>query len=244
MITTIFQLLLVFTLVGSPLNAEPPTEVFLFIGQSNMAGRAEMTDQDAQPIPRVWLLNDKSAWEPARQPLNRYASDHKGVKFQRFNLGGPFAAMLTNADTDRSVGLIVNARGGTTIDQWLPGQDLYENTLKRISTQEGIQLAGILWHQGESNRNDPEFGRKLKQLIKSLRKDLNQPDLPFIAGHISGDNLINAQMDNLTDSLPAFAVVPVDGLSLFDGIHYDRDSLITLGKGYATAYQSLVSKDH
>ena len=242
MLTTIIQLVLSLTLAGPTPKADPPAEVFLLIGQSNMAGRAELIDQDTQPIPRVWLLNDHATWEPASQPLNRYASDHKGAKFQRFNLGGPFATALTNQDTNQTVGLIVNARGGTTIDQWLHGQDLYQHTLERIRAQDNIHLAGILWHQGESNRDDPDYGSKLKQLITALRNDLNQPDLPFIAGHISGENTINSQMDDLKDKLPTYAVVQADGLTLFDGIHYDRKSLITLGRRYAMAYQAMVSQ--
>lgn len=229
-------LLLGFALSLTTTPAESPTDVFLLIGQSNMAGRAMMVEADADPIPGVMLLNAAGTWEAARQPLNRYASDHKGLDYQRFNLGGPFAASLHGADPGVVPGLIVNARGGTKIESWQPGEALYENALKRVRSLEGVELAGVLWHQGESNHNDSVYAGKLERLIAGLRKDLGQPDLPFIAGHISGNNVINDQMDALAKRLPNMAVVPVDGLTLFDGVHYNRDSLITLGRRYAEAY--------
>lgn len=222
---------------------QEPTEVFLLIGQSNMAGRAAMVADDARPIPRVLLLNDQGSWEAARHPLNRYASDHKGARYQRFGMGGSFA-QTHGADRSGAVpGLIVNARGGTRIEQWQPGEDLYENTLKRVRSLGGVRLAGVLWHQGESNRDDDGYGVKLEQLVLSLREDLNQPELLFIAGHISGENRINEQIDKLTSRLPHMRVVSVDGLKLVDGVHYDRDSLIELGRRYSQALRGLSPED-
>jgi hypothetical protein len=221
------------------LTAEPavqPSDVFLLIGQSNMAGRAAMIETDTEPIPGVLLLNDAGAWEAARQPLNRYASDRKQLDFQQFNLGGPFAASLREADPDVAPGLIVNARGNTQIELWQPREALYENALKRVRALGEIELAGVLWHQGESNHDDAEYAVKLERLILGLRRDLDQTDLPFIAGHISGENVINDQMNTLAEELPHLSVVSADWLNTFDGVHYDRDSLITLGRRYAEAY--------
>lgn len=218
---------------------EQPTHVFLLIGQSNMAGRAALSVQDAAPIPAVRLLNAGDEWEVARQPLNRYASDHKGEDFQRFNLGGPFAAALRGADPNTTPGLIVNARGGTRIESWLPGETLYENTLKRVRALDGVELAGVLWHQGESNRDDPGYALKLEKLVLGLRGDLGMHELPFIAGHIAGENVINEQMNTLARKLPHMAVVTVEGLTLFDDVHFDRDSLVKLGQRYTEAYLQL-----
>ena len=239
----LFTLLLDFMLSLSAAPTVQPTDVFLLIGQSNMAGRAAMIEGDDAPVPGVLLLNDAGAWEAAHQPLNRYASDRKGLEFQRFNLGGPFAASLHEADPDVAPGLIVNARGGTQIELWQPGEALYENALKRVRSLQGVELAGVLWHQGESNHDDAEYAAKLERVIVSLRKDLGQPQLPFIAGHISIDNVINDQMDALALTLPHMAVVSVDGLGTFDGVHYDRDSLITLGRRYAEAYIKVTSAE-
>ena len=222
--------------------AHQPKDVYLLIGQSNMSGRAHMIEGDDAVIPGVYLLNDQGKWEPAQQPLNRYASDRKDLEMQRFNLGGPFAKTMREADPDTTIGLIVNARGGTKIERWQPGEALYENALKRVKDLGEVKLVGVLWHQGEGNSMDEQYAEKLTNVILGIRKDLNQPELPFIAGHISGENIINDQMDALAGELPYMGVVSVDGLERFDGGHYDHDGVIILGKRYAEAYKKVAGK--
>ena len=221
---------------------QQPKDVYLLIGQSNMSGRAHLIEGDDAVIPGVYLLNEQGMWEPARQPLNRYASDRKDLEMQRFNPGGPFAKSMRETDPDKTIGLIVNARGGTKIESWQPGQALYENALNRVKTLGDVHLVGVLWHQGEGNSMDEQYAEKLTNVIQGIRRDLNQPDLPFIAGHISGENIINDQMDALAGKLPNMGAVSVDGLERFDGGHYDHDGVIILGKRYAEAYQQVVGK--
>ncbi|MEZ6190609.1 MAG: sialate O-acetylesterase [Phycisphaerales bacterium] len=222
---------------------DKPTQMFLLIGQSNMAGRAPLAPEDAEPLPGVLLLNADGAWVPAQQPLNQYASDRKDLNMQQFNLGGPFAQALREHDPDTTVGLIVNARGGTGIELWQPGEDLYEHAVARWRDIGGPTLAGVLWHQGESNRNDADYKDKLITIISALRQTTGQPDLPFIMGHISGETPINSQMDAIAEELPYTAAVTVDGLERFDGTHYDRESMIVLGKCYFDAYLGLVNRE-
>ncbi|MEQ1853042.1 MAG: sialate O-acetylesterase, partial [Chthoniobacteraceae bacterium] len=51
----------------------PPKErfhLFLLVGQSNMAGRGVVTEEDRKPHPRVLMLNKADAWVPAIDPLH------------------------------------------------------------------------------------------------------------------------------------------------------------------------------
>jgi glycerophosphoryl diester phosphodiesterase len=222
---------------------QSPTDAFLLIGQSNMSGRAPMIEGDDAVIEGVLLLNDRGAWEPARQPLNRYASDRKDLSAQRFNLGGPFAVALRESYPDRVPGLIVNARGGTKVELWQPGENLYERALDRVRSLDGVKLTGVLWHQGEGNAMDAQYAEKLETLINGIRRDLNQPDLPFIAGHIGIENIINDQMDALTQRVPFMRVVSVDGMNPTDGDgHFDRDGMIVIGQRYAEAYRLIFAE--
>lgn len=54
----------------------PKMEIYLLIGQSNMAGRAEIEQQDKDTLKNVFLLTgiDGNEWEPAANPLNKYST--------------------------------------------------------------------------------------------------------------------------------------------------------------------------
>jgi len=48
-------------------------QIYLLIGQSNMAGRAEIPKEASRILERCYLLNEKNEWEPAKVPLNRHS---------------------------------------------------------------------------------------------------------------------------------------------------------------------------
>ena len=220
-----------------------PDMVFILIGQSNMAGRAPLLPQDEQALPNVFLLNGENAWEPAANPLNRYASNRKVLSMQRMGPGAGFVQRLRKEFPDRTIGLIVNARGGTSIEEWAKGKELYDNTLKRVRAAGELRLAGVLWHQGEANSKDPQYTDKLIELVQTLRADLNAPELPFVAGQVAKDSPVNDHIAQLPAKLPRSAFASAAGLSVFDGVHFDRESQLTLGERYAEAYLSIVGKN-
>lgn len=220
-----------------------PTKIFLLIGQSNMAGRAKLEKGDDKPIGNAWLLTDKAEWEPAANPFNKYASNRKSMGMQRIGPGFGFVLAMKKAMPKEQIGIIGNARGGTKIDEWVKGKPLYDNTIKRLAAVNDLKLAGVLWHQGESNRNDKDYLVKLKKLIETLREDLKQPELPFIAGKIAKESVVNELLDKLPAAVPHTGVISVDGYKLFDGVHFDRDSQLTIGQRYADAYLKLTKAD-
>jgi hypothetical protein len=217
-----------------------PEAVFLLIGQSNMAGRAALDAEDREPIPGAFLLDDQGKWEPATNPLNRYATDRKVLGMQRLGPGDGFARRLRRELPERTIGLIVNARGGTSIEQWAKGQPLYEHAVERVKALEDPSLAGILWHQGEANAGDADYLERLEQLIADLRRDLGQPELPFIAGQIAKDSPVNRQIAQLPERVERTGYASAEGLKVFDGVHFDRDSQRRLGERYAEAYLRVV----
>lgn len=223
------------------LSAAEPDLVFLLIGQSNMAGRAPLEEDDQASLAGVMLLDAEGKWEVATNPLNRYATDRKTVKMQRLGPGDGFARTLHEELPDQSIGLIVNARGGSNINEWVPGKPLYDHTLERIAKmKQKPKFAGIIWHQGESNANDPEYLTKIIALVKNLRKDLQQPELPFVAGEVFGDKPVNSRLNQLPKNLKGTAVVSAKDLTVFDGVHFDRKSQKVLGSRYAKAWLKIV----
>ena len=65
--------------------------IYLLIGQSNMAGRAKFSEEEAKVVDRCFLLNKENKWESAKNPFNRYSTIRKGLNMQRMNRGYRFS---------------------------------------------------------------------------------------------------------------------------------------------------------
>jgi hypothetical protein len=215
--------------------------VYLLIGQSNMAGRAKFTEEEAGVIEKCYLLNDQDQWEAAKNPLNRYSTIRKGLGMQKMNPGYTFSLKMLEANTDLSIGLVVNAKGGTKIEQWTKGTRFYNEAVRRTKeAQKSGTLKGILWHQGESNSGNPDgYLDKLKTLIEDLRKDLGDDSLPFVAGQVNQVPAINDQIAQLPQKVPQTGFVSSEGLNCYDRWHFDEKSMKLLGERYATQIQEL-----
>jgi Carbohydrate esterase, sialic acid-specific acetylesterase/Amidohydrolase len=218
-------------------ESAPPENLhlYLLIGQSNMAGRAEIPADAMDIIDRCYLLNDKGVWEPASNPLNRHSSVSKELAMQKLGPGYSFAREMLAKDKDAKIGLIVNAGDSSGIDGWFGKSELYWGARKRTKAalRDGT-LKGILWHQGESDLGASEgYHEKLQTLIANLRADFGDPNLPFIAGQIHNGDPINKEIAKLPESTHATAVASSEGLTTTDGTHFDTKSQILLGERYA-----------
>ena len=228
---------------AAPAVPPPNLQLYLLIGQSNMAGRAEITEDTSDVIDRCYLLNDKNEWEPASNPLNRHSSVRKDLALQKLGPGYSFARKMLEQDKNLTIGLIVNARGGTKIDEWLGKSELYRGARKRTKAalKDGT-LKGVLWHQGEGDQAQADvYLEKLQTLIGQLRADFNDPNLPFIAGQIAKDGDINAQIAKLPAAVHSTAFVSSEDLATTDGTHFDTKSQILLGERYAAAMAKIQS---
>ena len=204
-----FCLLASLCLVGC-ISCAPRYDVYLLIGQSNMAGRGLFEPADTtEVLAGVFLLDEKGQPVPAQEPFNRYSTIRKALHVQGMGPGHRFAEEV-RARTGRRILLVVNARGGSSLEQWMPdapagrfttsvndneifrGKEmpsLYAEAVRR--TQQALRfgrLKAILWHQGESN-SDPgqveNYLPMLSEFVSALRRDLGVGEsVPFIAGQI------------------------------------------------------------
>ena len=149
---------------------------------------------------------------------------------------------LAESMPDARIGLISNARGGTSVNEWQTGKPLYDNTLKRLRAVDGLRVDGVIWHQGEADRNDPEYLGKLQRVIEALRTDLDSPSLPFVAGEIYGAAPVNDILRTLPEKVPATGLATAEGLTVFDKVHFDRRSQFVLGQRYAEQMTKLLEK--
>lgn len=224
-------------------------DVYLCIGQSNMAGRGKLVSAVMDTLQNVYLLNDKDSFELAVNPLNRYSTIRKGLSMQRLSPAYGFAKEMAG-QTNRPVGLVVNARGGSSIDSWLKGSEdgYYEEALSRvrIALKRGGVLKAVLWHQGEADCADPEsYKLKLISLVKNIRADLDIPNLPVVVGQISqwnwtkrleGTVPFNKMISEISSFIPYSDCVSSEGLDCYKDEtdpHFGTEGQLMLGKRYA-----------
>jgi len=220
---------------AAPSESPKNLHLYLLIGDSNMAGRAEIPEDAGDIIDRCYLFNDKNEWELARNPLNRHSSVAKDIAMQKLGPGYSFAHKMLAQDKNLSIGLIVNASSGTKIDDWFGKSELYRCARKRTKAAMAHgMLKGVLWHQGEIDQKAPDtYLEKLQTLASNLRADFNNPNLPFIAGQIHQGPAISDQIAKLPESAHATAFVRSEELITTDGTHFDTKSQLLLGERYA-----------
>lgn len=227
-----------------PVSGEPGDyEVFLLIGQSNMAGRGALIEGDDQPFDdNVYLLNAIGVPELATNPLNRYSSIKKDVA-QGINPGFSFSKKIAR-QTGKKVLLVVNARGGSALYEWKPNSSTgyYTSTVSRAKkAQKYGKIVAILWHQGESNSGNPDgYLTGLKTVVDALRTDLKIPDAPFIAGEIaewhsnaSKFNPVIQQISTVISNSDWVSSKDCGWLKDESDPHFSRDGQILLGNRYA-----------
>ena len=243
--------------VSNPLKAADPVDppakekfhLYLLIGQSNMAGRGTVEDEDKEPHPRVMTLNKDGAWVPAVDPL------HTDKPAAGVGLGKTFGIMMAEKDPSVTIGLIPCAHGGSPIDAWQPGvfypptkghpwDDMVTRT--QLALRSGV-LKGILWHQGESDSGAPEtanaYEAKLHDLIKRLRTQFNAPEVPFVCGQMgifselpwnADKQLVDKAHRDLPSKVPQSGFANAEGFHhRGDKVHFDSPSYREFGKRYA-----------
>ena len=190
-------------------------------------------------------------WAPASEPLHFDKPKIIGV-----GPGYAFARAMADSDTTVLIGVIPTAVGGSSIKAWRPGNKHkslnarpYDDAISRVFrvlAQHGGELKGIIWHQGEADRNEPpdEYLQDLIDLVGRFRTDFQSPDLPFVAGQMAtfytdrepGAGAINEATANLPTRVPFTAVVSAEGLAhKGDSVHLDTESARKLGMRDADA---------
>ena len=234
-------------------NIQPdrPMDIYLVIGQSNMAGRAQIREEDQAPIGDAFLFTgeEETPWAAAANPLNLYSTVRKKVEMQRLGPAYAFAKSMVEAHPGKQIGLVVNALGGTKIVQWLPGTRLYQEAINQARKALAYgTLKGVIWHQGEGDcdplRVELYLG-SVEILINALREEFGDPNLPFIAGQVYENERrhdFNQMILKLPDFISNTGVVSSEGTTVFDGTHFDSESANLLGRRYAEEMKKIQSE--
>jgi hypothetical protein len=226
-------------------------DLYLVIGQSNMAGRGEISGAFAAEAPRhVVMLTKEMQWVQAKHPLHFDKPKVAGV-----GPGLSFAEAMARQRRRKTIALIPCSVGGSSIESWVPGgfdkptrTHPYDDMLTRLQqAMKSGTLRGVIWLQGESD-SSPEkvatYLSKLQALIERLRAVAGNPQLPFVAGELGPFRetfrQFNDELHKLPQQVPCTAVATSEGLThKGDNTHFDAASANEYGKRFAAKMKAL-----
>lgn len=253
--------LIAFTLFSScstkstvPSTLSKKTDLYILVGQSNMAGRGAITPEFANiSNPNVFMFTKNKQWAIAKHPIHFDKPSMAGV-----GPGLAFGIKMAEKTPGKKIGLIPCAVGGTSINKWVAGAydeatntHPYDDAIERIkAAKEFGNFKGILWLQGESDSKDlnpADYQWKLKQLIASLRAAAGNSSLPVVIGELGtyqdSYKNFNKQMPELASQIPFSAITSSEGLAhKGDGIHFDSASATIMGERMALKMLNLKRK--
>jgi hypothetical protein len=224
----------------------PELDIFLALGQSNMAGRANMTNEMMSPLENVYLLTPGGSVETASNPMNKYSNIRKDISLQK--LGPVYScALKLREKAQKPIAFVVNAQGGSSITVWYQaGKANYDASLLRAKeAQRWGKIKAIIWHQGESDGSTVDsYLSRLSTMVQNFRTDLNEPELFFVAGELGywrGGGTASIPFNNMIQTI-AGTISFSDWVSAEGGTplnndpadpHFDTASQLTLGGRYA-----------
>ena len=228
---------------------------FLVVGQSNMAGRGSVKDVPPIINHKCFMLRN-GRWQPMSDPINpdrRVFQDPENPSstISGISPSGSFADEYSKYTKER-VGLIPCAYGGTSITEWMKGNELFDYAVMMTKlAMRTSELCGILWHQGESDSESVELVRcyhdNLIKVMTDFRKELG--DVPIIMGEL-GDisrykegkcrywQEINEIIRQVSRELPDCALASAEDLvNCPDNLHFNSQSSRVLGTRFFYMYK-------
>lgn len=235
----------------TPKDPAAEFDLYILAGQSNMAGRGELTDSlRAVQDSRVWMLTRDLTWTQAHHPVHFDKPSVAGV-----GPGLSFGIAMAEASPGRRIGLIPCAVGGTSIDKWQPGAfdpatatHPYDDAAMRITrAMKHGRIKGMIWLQGEADSNETGaavYLDKLSILIDRIRKLTGEKNLPVVVGELGrfkpNYQLINAELNKAPSRIKNLAVAQSEGYThKGDHTHFDSNAAISYGLRFAREMQQL-----
>jgi iduronate 2-sulfatase len=222
--------------------AQPQSDVLIAYSDSTLRG--PYTSGGFKPLEPGY-----SVTSGARERLG----DAYKLPASRFGPEVSFGRTIADGLPGTRIAIIKFSEGGTSLEaDWAPDKNggLYEQCLAFVRkslkalTDGGatVELAGIVWHQGESDYLLPpgKYQQLLTDFIARLRKDLSSPEVPFVIGDLVDNgtrDAVRAGQLATSQAVPAALFVSAKGLTTVDkDTHFDSASQIEIGRRMAEAW--------
>jgi hypothetical protein len=237
-----------------------PVRLYVAAGQSNMVGFgafAEARHRVPHPLIRYRYRSHTGTGLGPLQTTPRFfkhGSIRQGISAFCDRGVGPwwaFAQELAKQRSDAEIRILMVAVNGSSLMDWCRDGGLLDQAIEviREETSRGATLEGMIWHQGEAGVGSQEgdYGAILKDLVRKLRSETGVANLPFLAATLpdASPNAaeVNAALDRLAASVPAFAVVDGRRKTMSDAVHLDTAASESLGIAMAEAMMRLSAPD-
>lgn len=210
------------TVRASEPELSAPTDVseFLVLGIPNLPPRGKVEKIDRELHERVLVMNKGFGW--SRRALD--PEEWTAQELPAIELGAALATTVAGLWQRGTFGVIPAAFGGKSLDDWMPGTELYKGAVERarIALKDG-RLVGIFWLQGDTVEDPakaPEYAKRFSAMITQLRADLGVKFVPVIVGEVkldaSGEALATPLAQVPQEVIPCM-FVSSEGLRSADG---------------------------
>lgn len=220
-------------------------EIFVIAGQSNAAGYGHQSIMD-RPHPMVHMKNPDGSWEMAAHPLAHVdppqISEHMDVLNAGHSAWLPMAKLI--ADQGTPVGLIMTALNGSGIQDWGPGQPLFENLIRKLKES---KAAHVIWYQGCTDVNgglSVEYSERLRALMKTLGEICPRRYMVQIDGTTNPDSpsegwsRVREAQRRISCQEGALLIPTYDLTAFSDDIHLSSEDNLILAHRVYQAYRS------
>ncbi|MHC4956154.1 MAG: sialate O-acetylesterase, partial [Planctomycetota bacterium] len=167
-------------------------EVFVGAGQSNSTNSGQMkTKQKSGMVSSfngtAWRLADDPQWGPHDR-----------------SQGGSFWPAFGDAMYARfrvPIGVAATGHGGTSVNRWQPGGDLFPWMMTRIHQLGPGGFRALLWHQGESDvrMTSDLYFRKMKRIIDRSKAEAGW-EFPWFVAQVSYHNPKSPRFDSTREA--------------------------------------------
>lgn len=196
-------------------------DLFLFMGQSNMAGRGVPYEKKSECVPEILpgsgleyrAVTKPNSLSPIEEPFGKDENRMDGINDGNKKTGSLVTSFVNSYYHCSKVPIvgISASEGGTSILQWQPGGRLLEDAKSRLSA--GIQFLKekkynirhifMLWCQGETDGDNSMEPQKYQKYFERMLDDMINSgiEMCFLIGigqyngekQISYEGIINIQ---------------------------------------------------
>jgi hypothetical protein len=219
---------------------DPPDQLFILAGQSNMLGRGLPLSQGTPSDSELWNWRG-GFWRIASDPLGTPTDPLNGI-----GPGMTFGTELLAADGG-TIGLVMCAVGSTGMSDWQPGQGPFESCVRDAASAGTV--TGLLFLQGERDAMQrglaTKWAAKFAKMLAGFRAVFG--NIPAVVAKIPDLTAPGHKYTQVVQDQQDLAATENTGVQAFstadqplaDGLHFTVPAYKVIGERFANNWLDL-----